>query len=711
MADAVTAALLKEAGQSGGRPAGFPVESPQEKAYRMERRAQTLQGELANPELMGGESARPAVERELARMGPQYAAAPAQPGAPRQEAANDPITTALLGEAKGISDQAIPGNEGALAADRNKGKPERTLTEEAKLLLDPRGPLEMGASMATGIVGGLVGNVAGLVKGLTGGKYGTPEGAAEAARYAQEVAHSMTYQPRTESGKAKLEGVAELAQQTGANRLAGLGPAEGMALAGLTAAPAASKAAQAIPRGTAAAEAPAARVAGQFGSAGAAGASLGAQAEAIAARGSPELQRIVAEVVRKKGDKLSPKYVEALERHVLGESLPVPIKYTAGQATQDPKLISNERNSRGGANDYANRFNEQNKKLKENLNAIREEAAPDVYVTSRPEVADIVMSGYRAEDAARNSVISANYKALRDANGGHFPMDAKAFVANAEAALRKELKSEFVPPAIAKQLRKFKAGEPMTFEQFEAMRTNLAAEIRKAKRAGDGNSAFASSVVYQALDDLPMPAGAEHLKPLADKARASARERFELLRGDPAYRAVVNGTAKADNFINKFLMRADTRDVEAMVRNLENQPVARQALSAGAMDKLKESARITSGDQGNFAQAGYNKTLDNLRQSKKLDLIFDAKQRANVENLGTVARDIQGQPAGSFVNNSNSAVALLAEAAKSGLEAKLNTVTYGGATAVRRGYQYLQEHKAVGDALQTGAGIRLKDVK
>jgi Transglycosylase SLT domain len=58
-------------------------------------------------------------------------------------------------------------------------------------------PLALGSSM----VGGVVGPIAGLYKGLTSGKYGTQEGVNEASKYAGDVANSMTYQPRTQTGQ------------------------------------------------------------------------------------------------------------------------------------------------------------------------------------------------------------------------------------------------------------------------------------------------------------------------------------------------------------------------------------------------------------------------------------------------------------------------------------------------------------------------------
>jgi hypothetical protein len=86
-----------------------------------------------------------------------------------------------------------------------------------------------------------------------------------------------------------------------------------------------------------------------------------------------------------------------------------------------------------------------------------------------------------------------------------------------------------LPPTIDRQLQAYRSGGKMDFEQFEALRTNLATEMRKAERAGDGNAAMALSVVRDALESLPLSGEAAALKPLADAARSAAKERFDAL--------------------------------------------------------------------------------------------------------------------------------------------------------------------------------------
>jgi len=549
------------------------------------------------------------------------------------------------------------------------------------------GSYEAAASLGSGMVAAPVAAAAGVVKTLTGGKYGTQEGAQEGRRYAAELADSLTYRPRTQSGQ---DYVGAVGKAVDASKIAGLGPSEMTTLAGVSAGPR-------LPKPV---SAPAAQPA-PFASVGGAATSPAVQAQAMAAKASPEIQAVVKKA---RGGVNLP----VLERVVEADTLPVPVRLTKGQATQDVGHISHEQNMRGQHEAVRNRFDEQNKALIANTTAIKEAAAPDVYATNNVEHGDSLIHAYRSKDAALSAEISKRYKALTDANGGDFPLDSKAFVNSADAALHKELLFDHVPGELRKTLDRLREGGTMTFENFESLRTNLA-RIQRSQTA-DGNAKAAAGTIRQALEDLPMPLGAEHLKPLADAARAAAKERFALIEADPAYKAVVTGKASADKFIDKYVIGADLKHVETLKNNLANDPIATQTVRAGVINRLKSSAGIAEGDVGNFSQAGYNKALEKIRP--KLGVLFDPEHKNQLETLGRVARNTQIQPRGSFVNNSNTATTLMAEGAKSAAEGAANVAAGGvpvGTWTRRYGGHFLKQ-RAVNEALQTGAGIRLKDV-
>lgn len=396
-------------------------------------------------------------------------------------------------------------------------------------------------------------------------------------------------------------------------------------------------------------------------------------------------------------------------RRLEADSLPVPVRLTEGQATGDVVKLSKEQNLRGTQEAFARRFNEQNKQLVENVPLIRERAAPDVYATKTIESSQAIIDAYKALDEARSAEITRAYKSLQDANGGQFPVDGVTLVRNAETALAKKLKSEFVPPAIRAQLNRFKKGEPMTFEQFEALRTNLAAEARKAERAGDGNAEAATSIVRDAVEKLPLKGDAAALKPLADQARSLAKARFDAFKADPAYKAAINDTVPADKYFDRFVINGINKNINTMVDTLGRESVAHQHMKAGTINWLSDKAGIIEG-RGNFSQANYNKGLKKLDDVKNFGAIFDPESQLQLRTLGNVAAYTQFQPRGSFVNNSNTLVGYLANKAAGGLEQAgnvmgLKTMGYPIGSEARRVIRGARERREAEAALSPMAGV------
>lgn len=401
-------------------------------------------------------------------------------------------------------------------------------------------------------------------------------------------------------------------------------------------------------------------------------------------------------------------------RHLEADSLPVPVRLTKGQSTGDVVQLSKEQNLRGSQPQFAQRFNEQNQQLVDNVPLIRERAAPDVYATKTIESSQALIDAYKALDDTRSADISKAYKALEDAAGGQFPVDGVTLAKNAEAGLAKKLKTDFLPTPIKNQLDRFKNGEPMTFEQFEAMRTNLAAEIRKAERSGDGNAAMAASIVREALEQLPLKGEAAALKPLADTARTLAKSRFDALKKDPAYKAAVDDAVPADKYFDKFVVNGVNKNINTMVETLGRDSPAHQHMKAGTINWLSDKAGIVDG-KGNFSQANYNKAVKRLDDVNNFGVIFDPDSQLQLRTLGNVAAYTQFQPRGSFVNNSNTLVGYLANKAAGGAEqvgnvVGLKTFGYPLGSEARRVIRASRERKEASEALKPGAGSTLDEI-
>lgn len=409
---------------------------------------------------------------------------------------------------------------------------------------------------------------------------------------------------------------------------------------------------------------------------------------------------------------------QVVTRHLESDTLPIPIKLTKGQATQDPVQISLEQNARGKNPELAATFAEQNGALIENMDEIRRSVAPQVVGNDHIQNGQALIDAYKAADEPIRADIRAKYKALEEANGGDFPIDATAFVESADALLKKKLKTRQLPGDIAGDLAEFREAGKMTFDDFENLRTSLAKAERKADISGDGNAAMAVSLVREALEDLPLTGEAANLKPLADAARAAAKARFDKLRADPAYRAAADDSVAigelsplADDFVNKYVVKGKKANIQQMRENLANDPVAVETIGAGALNYLKSKSGVNLfTNEGNFSQAGYNRALQEL--TPKLPELVSPEVADQLQALGNVARYTQAQPRGAFVNNSNTFVAAAAEHAKGIMEGGLNFAAHGVpvGTFVRKKVDARKERKFVEEALAPASGVKLKDL-
>jgi hypothetical protein len=397
-----------------------------------------------------------------------------------------------------------------------------------------------------------------------------------------------------------------------------------------------------------------------------------------------------------------------LQRHIEADTLPVPVRLTEGQATGDVVKLSNEQNRRGKDPVLAQRFNEQNGQLIENIGLIRDKAAPDVYGTKKIENSQGIIDFYKEINNKLENGITADYQALRDAAGGQFPVDAPQLLKNVETKLKKELLSNEAPAGQFSELKRLAENNSMTFEDYLSLRRNLG-EIARTNQ--DGSVRKAAGYMIEELEKLPLQKEAAALKPLADKARSSARSRFQMLENDPAMKAAVDNSVPADKFIDKFVINGVNKNINTMVENLGRDSPAHQHMAAGTINWLTDKAGIVDGN-GNFSQAGYNKALKKLDDVQNLNAIFNQEAASQLKTLGNVARYTQAQPRGAFVNNSNTLVGSLAEKAgkgvSMGVEKGLNVAVPGlqlGTTVMEMRARRAAEAETR-KALETGAGTR-----
>lgn len=429
-------------------------------------------------------------------------------------------------------------------------------------------------------------------------------------------------------------------------------------------------------------------------------------AVAKAIQSSPALQEVVRQATRE-GKPINP---EALAAQARAASLPVPMQLTRGQSTRNVALISNEQNLRAKLPRIGEHLNQQNSQLVENLDEIGRMAAPEGITDSSHAAGQLLLDSLKSVRRVKSDEISTAYRALTEANGGALPMDGTAFGARVGDELGKSMDGAFLPKEIQGIVEQFATGnKPMTFENFENLRTILA---RAARSSPDGNVRGAVNTVRDVLESMPVSSEVAEVKSLADAARGLFKAEKAREAASPAYQAMVSGRAIPDNFVRKFIIdERSSKAVENLAVSLADDPVALQTIKGGVIAHLRDAAVNKNG----FSSARYETALKKL--GEKINVLFSPEEVAHLRNLGEVAADVQRAPPANWINRSNSTVIsrtqqMVGEGMASGLEAAGNAMGFGKVPigSIVRGFaQGAAEKRAaettLREVLSPGAGI------
>lgn len=436
---------------------------------------------------------------------------------------------------------------------------------------------------------------------------------------------------------------------------------------------------------------------------------------------SPPVQGELANIQRSGGNV----HTTALERHAEAESLDVPVPLTRGQARGDSALASQEFNAKGSNPEIGQRFDYQNQALKDNLDEFRRQAAPGAVGNDPVQNSQALIDHLKTYDEGKKAAVDQAYSDAREAykkesGGQDLQMDGNSFVNQARANLKEGNKGKFLPPAVQSVLTEVSEnGGKLSFPDWDANRTILANEVRKAQRAGDGNAVSAIGAVRNALEAADPVGASATVKPLFDQARNLAKARFDEMKADPAYRAAVDDEAPVGeqsdlnkSFADKYIIGGTRANLQRLRQKFAGNDEANETVTAVALNHLKQKAGIDMyTGAGNFSQAGYNKALAQIEPRSRELLGDDLAEKTRT--LGNVARYTQehAQGRGGFANYSHTLVGSLAHAA--GAEAgnyaehAVNTVTPGlklgtkaaEAVGAHRNAQWVRE------TLKPGAGL------
>jgi hypothetical protein len=385
-----------------------------------------------------------------------------------------------------------------------------------------------------------------------------------------------------------------------------------------------------------------------------------------------EMQERVAQAIENE----EPINIEALGRHARGALLNPPVRYTRGHATQDPAIMGEEWNSRH-ANGMENDYETQATALQENITNL-DDAVRNGVVRSNGDLGH----GTTLVDSIKNRLLEIrrnvgsaydNWRDLAKKYGGDMGGDTAAWVKNVRSKvaddplLQHELENNPSFKGLKTILKKYENGAPMTYGEYESTLRTL------GKMSASGDSVgHAAGIIRGELNDIPLSDQANpEILAAANRARALWKRHKEMEQTYPWYRRVsehissdpktgnfkVNDNALdqlKDRFVEQNIANtgSSTHSVQRLSDFLSGDEQAQRTIGTALFDRLKDASKVAN---GNFAAAGFNNELANLRP--KLDAILDPEHLDWIDRLGETAKDVIHQKRSSISNPTNSGAA------------------------------------------------------
>lgn len=478
---------------------------------------------------------------------------------------------------------------------------------------------EAGLSMLSSIPAAFAAQIAGIGSTLTSGKFGTPEGIRQGQETAGNVSQAMTYQPRTDSGREILTGVGEA---IGASKLAGIGPAEGVALSG-TAGPAIAQVrqnvGQAIPRVRDALRPQPQEIPG-FG---AAMASPGALRQETAA------------------------------------GLPVPIQLTKGQIDRGFEIQRFERETAkmGEVGEpLRQRFAQQNESVLRNFDAWIDQTGaqtPDLRATGQ-----IVTKAVADKMNKAKLAINEAYENARASGEMNQPVQVKPLLDYVNNKRPESVNAPVISSLEQKVAQLMAPDGTISVNGLEEVRKMVGALSGK-----DATNAHFGKEIKQLIDTLTDGVGGDEYR-RARALRTRYANEFENVGVVDKLMSTKPGTKDRsvayEDVFQHSILSGSLDDVRAIRRTLQTAggsgEQAWKELQGQTINYLKESASKNAQrdirDNPIVSFAGFDKAVRHLDADGKLDFIFGKQGGQQIRDLRELSADIFTSPPGA-VNTSN----------------------------------------------------------
>lgn len=328
----------------------------------------------------------------------------------------------------------------------------------------------------------------------------------------------------------------------------------------------------------------------------------------------------------------------------------VDVQLTKGQLTRDPVQFARERNMRaldGAGRPLTDRFVDQNQRL---AAAVR--GTGTALATDEPSAGALLAQALKSYDDKLRGQVTGAYEAVRAGTGKDAEVATTALAQDYANVL--DNFADKVPNGVRNAFKRY------GFEGEKQTKMFTADEAEKLLRTINDNISNdpATNTALKRLGDAVKKAVTESGDDVYASARALARERFRLHDAVPALDAAATGRASEDSFVSKYVLRGDTKDVQALAKVLrESSPEAFDQAKAQIAAYLQRAAfgENAAGDKV-FRPEMYAKALRSVGPGR-LSAFFDGMEQAKLKAVSLTGSAINSEPVAAAVNHSNTASA------------------------------------------------------
>ena len=538
------------------------------------------------------------------------------------------------------------------------------------------GVVEPALSVISGTIAKPVGQAFGVLNNLISPQYGTQEGIKRGEKIAEDIQEQFTYKPRTEAGQQNLESLSK-----GLETLTGGSPLPEVQVAAPTVSPAVSqlkdqfrKVKDAIPKVRIE------TVPSGLQSAGAAAttnpAIIKGNIDSALAKFDPN-SPVIEHISKQAPENVN---INSLETRALEEKHGVDLlKSQRTNNLSDYVQAWNHREDNGLSSDFA----QQPKQLAQAFEESKQRHAPRIHADAdASELGQHEINGLVEKDKLRLQNIKNKYLNLKDSyneikknlgleESNDLPLDGKSFVENSKKTLNSEMFTEDSRKSIDELLNKIEnKNGVMTFQEF----TTLDKRLSELSKFGKGSEKEAARLTREHLNNMELTEDAAPLYPLLKDAKATAKERFDVIDSNPAYAKAIGegkdlegGTSQGESlnaakFHRQYVSTATPEAIRRLKAELPEDHIAHEAITYGELDRAKKV--LTNANESRVKSDQFGDFLRNNKPILKEALSPEAMQ--DVTEIGFLNSKIGKPDAGTF-SHSNTYSAMLGDFAANGL--------------------------------------------